>query len=118
MKAERVLDAILELSLNIRYAAVHHRDGEPVLRERTGVAGASPDSERWDELVVNPVILELARRRGNVDADGLDYVLVRYGRFFNLILPFESGHVSIVCEPDMDPLPLIPLIRDAIRRVA
>jgi hypothetical protein len=115
MKAERVLDAIMELSPNVRYAAVHHRDGEPVLRERAGVTGASSDVERWDELVVNPALLDLARRRGNLDADGLEFVLVRYGRFFNLILPFEHGHVSVVCEPGADPLPLIPAIRNALR---
>lgn len=116
MRGEKLLDAILELSPTIRYAAVHVGAGEPLLRERAGGSvGTAADSERWDELVVNPVLIELAARRGDVDCDGLDYVLVRYRRFYNLVLPLERGHLSVVIEPDGEPLPLIPALREIAR---
>jgi len=112
MQGEKLLDAILELSPTIRYGALHLGGGEPLLRERQGSAGASAESERWDELVVNPVLVELASRRGEVDCGGLDYLLVRYRRFFNLVLPLDGGHLSVVLDPDADPLPLVSRIRE------
>ncbi len=119
MKGELLLDAILKLHPQIRYAALHLGRGEPLLRERQGVVGATSDSERWDELVVNPVLLELARRRGDVDCDGLDYLLVRYRRFFNLVLALDGGHLSVVLEPDAEPLSLVrPILEVAAQHGA
>ena len=111
MRGEKLLDAILELSPAIRYAALHVGGGEPLLRERVGTSGAA-ESERWDELVVNPTLIELATRRGDVDCDGLDYLVVRYRRFFNLVLPLDGGHLSVLVDPDADPLPLVRPIRE------
>jgi len=116
MKGEKLLDAILELSPTIRYAALHLGGGEPLLRERQGSAGASAESERWDELVVNPVLVELASRRGDVDCGGLDYLVVRYRRFFNLVLPLDGGHLSVVLDPEADPLPMISPIREIAQK--
>jgi len=116
MKGEKLLESILELSPTIRYAALHLGGGEPLLRERHGAPGASADSERWDELVVNPALIELASRRGDVDCDGLSYLLVRYGRFFNLVLPLDGGHLSVVLDPGSDPLPLVSPIREVAQK--
>lgn len=116
MKGEKLLDAILELSPLVRYAALHLGGGEPLLRERTGTAEANAsEGERWEELVVNPVLVELAARRGDVDCGGLDYLVVRYHRFFNLVLPLDGGHLSVLVDPDADPLPLIGPIREISR---
>lgn len=112
MQGEKLLDAILELSPTIRYAALHH-GGEPLLRERVGTASAgAAEAERWDELVVNPTLIELAARRGDVDCDGLDYLVVRYRRFFNLVLPLALGHLSVIVEPAGDPLALVRSLRE------
>jgi hypothetical protein len=40
----------------------------------------------------------LTTQRGDIDAGGLRYVLVRYGNFFQLVLPVPGGHVSIALE--------------------
>lgn len=111
MKGESLLDAILELSPIIRYAALHLGGGEPLLRERPGTSPLAAEGERWDELVVNPALIELASRRGDVDYGGLDYLVVRYRRCTNLVLPLDGGHLSVLLEPDADPLPLVPPIR-------
>lgn len=116
MKGESLLDAILELSPVIRYGALHLGGGEPLLRERPNAAPGSAEGERWDELIVNPVLIELASRRGDVDYGGLDYLVVRYRRCTNLVLPLDGGHLSVLIDPDADPLPLVGPIRDIARR--
>ena len=38
-------------------------------------------------------------------------MLVRYGRFFQLVHRVPGGHVSISIEPEADPLALVPQVR-------
>jgi hypothetical protein len=112
MRAEELLDALLELTPAIRYAAIHPGSGQPVFRQRLGVTDpSSADSDYWEEILVNPTLLDMARRRGDVDCGGLEYVMVRYGHFTQLVLPLARGHVSVCFEPIADPVPLLPAIR-------
>jgi hypothetical protein len=113
MRAEELLDALLELTPSIRYAAIHPGSGQPVFRQRLGLADpSSADSDYWEEVLVNPTLLDLARRRGDVDCGGLEYVMVRYGHFTQLVLPLAHGHVSVCFEPIADPVPLLPALRN------
>lgn len=116
MKGESLLDEILELSPIIRYAALHLGGGEPLLRERVGTPAGAAEGERWDELVVNPALIELASRRGAVDLDGLDYLVVHYRRATNLVLPVDGGHLSMLLEPAADPLPLVASLKAVASR--
>jgi hypothetical protein len=112
MRAEELLDALLELTPSIRYAAIHPGSGQPVFRQRMGISvPSSADSDYWEEVLVNPTLIELARRRGDVDCGGLQYVLVRYGQFSQLVLPLERGHVSVCFETNADPVALLPVVR-------
>jgi hypothetical protein len=45
--------------------------------------------------VVNPVVLEITRRRGNLDLDGVRYVVIRYGLQYQVVFPYRKGHISI-----------------------
>jgi hypothetical protein len=65
---------------------------------------SAPESDRYEELLVNPTILTLTRQRGNIDCGGLGYVVVRYGNFFQFVAPIEGGHVSVAFDPDADPI--------------
>jgi len=48
-----------------------------------GTEGASSSkTDKYEELLVNPVIITIARQRGNIDCGGLERVLIRYGSFF------------------------------------
>ena len=88
----------------MRYVAVY-RHGELSLRQRPDLSRApAPESDRYEELLVNPTVLTLTRQRGGIDCGGLDYVVVRYGNFFQFIVPIEGGHVSVAFEPDADPI--------------
>ena len=101
---ERLMDALLDLIPQVRYVAVC-RHGELFMRQRLDLNLASaPESDRYEELLVNPTLLTLTRQRGDIDCGGLHYVVIRYGNFFQLVAPIEGGHVSVVFEPDADPI--------------
>ena len=93
-----MIDKILGLSHNIRYVAIYN-DGHLERRSKPNTSGASSsETDRYEELLVNPTLLKLASQRGNIDCGGLDYLLVRYGNFFQFVLPTRRGHVSVCIE--------------------
>ena len=101
---EHLIDALFDLSPQVRYVAIY-RHGELSLRQRPELSLASAaESDRYEELLVNPTLLTLTRRRGEIDCGGLDYVVVRYGNFFQFVVPIEGGHASVAFEPDADPI--------------
>ena len=103
------------ISPDIRYVALY-RHGELHLAERPGVADASSaESDRYEELLVNPTLVTLSRQRGNIDCGGLEFLLIRYGNFFQLVHPVDDGHLSVAIEPAADPLALLGHIRAAAR---
>ena len=102
MNDDAILDRLFQVSPHVRYAAIR-RGGTVALRQREGVADASAaESDRYEELLVNPALLTLATQRGNIDCGGLRYVLVRYGRFFQFVRAIPDGHVSVSLEPGSD----------------
>ena len=72
---------------------------------------SSGESDRYEELLVNPAVLTLTEQRGDIDCGGLEFVLIRYGRFFQLVHRVPGGHVSISIEPVADPLALVAQVR-------
>jgi hypothetical protein len=109
-----MFDAVFAVSPAIRYVAVG-RGQDVQLRERPGLADASSgESDRYEELLVNPTLITLARQRGDIDCGGLDYLVVAYGSFFQLVLPVEDGHVSVAIERSQSPTELVEAIREAI----
>jgi len=105
-----VAEAVLAAAPSLRYVAASV-DGELVTRAAPGRENASgAESDWYEEVLVNPTILGLAARRGAIGCGGLDYVLVRYGHFYQLLLPVTGGHVSVCIEPDANPIELIPAL--------
>lgn len=107
---------IFNLSTEIRYVAIY-RDGRLSTQSKAGSAGASgEESDRYEELLVNPSLLKLASQRGNIDCGGLNYLIVRYGNFFQFVLPMSWGHVSVCFEPSANPVEVgekvVHLVRD------
>lgn len=95
-------EAIFEVGPHIRYVAFG--DGQRIeTTEREGITGASDaDSDFFEELLVNPALLTLARQRGELDCGGLRHLIVGYGNFNQVIVPARSGHVSVCVERDAD----------------
>ena len=69
-------DEVFAISPDVRYVAVAH--GQQVdVRSRPGLRHASGnDSDRYEELLVNPALLVLTTQRGNIDCGGLRYLIV------------------------------------------
>jgi hypothetical protein len=104
IESSLMIDRIFALSNSIRYVAIY--DGDQLeTKSKSGTIGASgSESDRYEELLVNPTLLTLASQRGNIDCGGLRYILVRYGNFFQFVLPTRSGHISVCIESDADPI--------------
>jgi hypothetical protein len=103
-----------DLGREVRYVAVY-RSGALRLIERPGLANASAaESDRYEELIVNPTLLTLTRQRGDIDCGGLDYVIIRYGNFVQTVHPVPDGHVSVAFETDADVPPLVARARELI----
>ena len=114
MNVDEIMSSAFALGDHIRYVAI--ADGPDVsLRERAGLSDASSgDSDRYEELLVNPTLLLLTRQRGEIDCGGLRYVIVRYGNFAQVVVPNPAGgHVSVAVAAGHDPVE----VGDAIQRL-
>jgi hypothetical protein len=94
--------AIFDLGPQIRYVAFG--EGQRVeTAQRDGIADASDaSSDFFEELLVNPTLLTLARQRGELDCGGLRHVIVAYGNFNQVVVPAAWGHVSVCVEREAD----------------
>jgi hypothetical protein len=116
MKVDKVIDRCFAASKDVRYVAVYI-DGDLSSRERAGLSAASSsDSDKYEELLVNPTLIKLASQRGNIDCGGLKFLLVRYGNFFQFIYPLKNGHVSVALEPSCDTNSISQVLMDAIEQ--
>ena len=106
-----VSDQIFSVSKAIRYVALY-RGGSLTSAQRSGLAGASAsESDRYEELFVNPSLLALARQRGNLDCGGAHFVIVGYGNFHQLVIDLPDGHVSVCFELDSNPIAHVEQIK-------
>ena len=108
------IESIFALSKDIRHVAVY-KEGALVSSVREGVVDASgAESDKYEELIVNPTILTLVKQRGDIDCGGANYVIIRYGNFYQFVAPIEGGHVSVCIEPHANPLVLAEPILKAV----
>ncbi len=99
-----MIERIFQVSESIRYVAIY-KHGLLESRSKLNTSDtSSPDSDRYEELLVNPTLLKLATQRGNIDCGGLEFLLVRYGNFFQFVLPTSWGHVSVCIDKKADPI--------------
>lgn len=96
---EKIIQPLFNLSKGIRYVAIYRR-GELTTSSRPDLAGASSfESDKYEEIIVNPTLLTLLRQRGEIDCGGIEYVIIRYGNFFQFVCPISGGHISIAFDP-------------------
>ena len=111
MSTPKVIERVFALSTDVRYVALRIGDALE-LRQRAELTNASgSESDRYEELIVNPTLLGLTRERGRIDCGGLDFVLVRYGNFFQLVHPIAGGHISVAVSPTANPMFLVEPVR-------
>jgi hypothetical protein len=103
----------------VRYVAVY-RKGRLQMRQRPGLRGASSsESDKYEELIVNPTLLKLVTQRGEIDCGGVKFVVIRYGNFFQTVFPVPDGHVGVGLETTANPPDYVWRIRkilDGVKR--
>ena len=81
----KLVKQLFSISKHIRYVAIYS-EGNLSSEVRSDLKEpSSPDTDRYEELLVNPTLLLLTKQRGDIDCGGCRFVLVRYGNFFQLI---------------------------------
>jgi len=95
---ELLKDKIFSISKDIRYVAIY-KDDKLISSERPGIKNtSSSESDKYEELIVNPTLLKLVTQRGNIDCGGAQYVIIRYGSFYEFVMPLNNGHLSVGIE--------------------
>ena len=113
-RLERLVEQGFGASPRVRYVAAYLH-GVLALRSRSDLQQlGSNESDRYEEIIVNPTLLTLLTQRGNIDCGGLDHVIIRYGHFHALVIPVQGGHVTVSLEPDASLDEEIPVVRVAI----
>ncbi len=109
---EKLSQQLFELEPNIRYVAVNQNGRIVEMEQSPQHPTCNPhETDRMEEMIVNPIVLEITRRRGNIDMNGIRYVVIKYGTQYQLLMPYKEGHVSIGIELEDDP-------REIARKVA
>jgi len=109
--ADRLIDRLFAIGRDVRYVAVY-RGGDLTRRSREDTEGTSSDeTDRYEELLVNPTLLKLAAQRGDIDCGGLDYLLIRYGNFYQYVEAMPWGHLSVCLDQEAPVHTLIESVR-------
>lgn len=102
MDQTQIINKLLNALPEVRYVAIY-KDEKLEMKQKVQTSNnSSSETDRYEELLVNPVILTSARQRGNMDCGGLKYVIVAYGNFFQILKELEGGHISICIEKNSD----------------
>ena len=113
----RLSTQLFRMEPKIRYVSVN-QNGRIVEMEQNPSHPSynSLETDRMEELIVNPIVLELASRRGSIDMNGVAYVIIRYGTQYQLLMPHREGHISIGIELQDDPVEIASKIAAAFLR--
>lgn len=108
---EALKEKVFSVSKDIRYVAIY-ADDKLISGERPGIENtSSSESDKYEELIVNPTLIKLVTQRGNIDCGGAAYVIIRYGSFFELVMPLKNGHLSVGMELTTDLMKTVAAIQ-------
>lgn len=110
----KLIEKIFEISPSIRYVSVYKDDILESKQKENIDNCSSSESDKYEELFVNPTILKIASQRGKVDCGGLEYVIIKYGNFYQLIRNYQNGHVSICIDVKQNPFELQSAISEVL----
>jgi hypothetical protein len=112
---ETLQNQIFSISGDIRYVAIYVDDklisGEKPSLKNT----SSSESDKYEELIVNPTLLKLVVQRGNIDCGGVEYVIIKYGSFFEFVMPIKNGHVSVGIEQHSNIMDITNKIQNLVK---
>jgi len=112
---EKLSGRLFRLEPKIRYVAVNQGGRIVEMEQSPSHPTNNPhETDRMEELIVNPAVLDLTTRRGDIDMDGLRFVIIRYGTQYQLIMPYLDGHLSIGIELQDDPVKIAGKVAAAL----
>ena len=110
-----LIEEIFLISEQIRYVAVYYQQSLTT-SSKDGIENASEaESDKYEELMVYPAVLTLTRQRGDIDCGGLNFLLIRYGNFYQYVAPITAGHLSVCIEPIPEALDIALQIQETAR---
>ncbi len=90
-----VIERVFKEFEEVRYIAIY-KENDLLFKQRDKLENNSEvETDKYEELLVNPTLLKLAKQRGDIDCGGLNFIVIAYGNFYQLIQHIEKGHVSI-----------------------
>jgi hypothetical protein len=112
---EALKNQIFSLSDDIRYVAIYAND-KLISGEKSSISNtSSSESDKYEELIVNPTLLKLVIQRGNIDCGGVEYVIIKYGSFFEFVMPIKNGHVSVGIEQQSNIMEITGRIQNLVK---
>lgn len=107
-----IITEIFKLSEHIRYIAININNqlSSAVAPSLENVS--SSETDKYEELLVNPTLLFLIKKRGDIDCGGCEYIIIRYGNFFQFVRFLDQGHLSVGIQPYADVMAVVSLIND------
>ena len=103
----QIIDDLFNFLLEIRYVAIY-QNAELTFKQRKQTSdSSSSETDKYEELLVNPTLLTIARQRGNIDCGGLRFIILGYGNYYQLVKEIKNGHISICLEKNVD-LTIVP----------
>ena len=111
---ESLKEKIFAISKDIRYVAIY-TDDKLISSQRPRIEKTSnSESDKYEELIVNPTLLKLVTQRGNIDCGGAAYVIIRYGSFYEFVMPLKNGHLSVGIESSSNLMSIVEAIQNLV----
>ena len=110
----KLIEKISQITDSIRYVSIYQDNILESWQRDDLIEPSSSDSDKYEELLVNPTILKIAKQRGDIDCGGLDFVIIKYGSFFQLIREIKNGHISVCIDKSANPIDIEPQINYAL----
>lgn len=112
MDKNKIIERVFKEFEEVRYVAVY-KENDLLFKQKGELDNNSEvETDKYEELLVNPVLLKLAEQRGNIDCGGVNFIIIGYGNFYQLIQHIENGHVSICLDLKSDATKLAKKIID------
>ena len=102
MDKEKIIASLFDEFPEIRYVAIYIENDLVYRQKEKTPDSSSADTDKYEELLVNPALLKLASQRGNIDCGGLNHLIVGYGNFYQIVKSLPNGHISICVELESD----------------
>lgn len=113
--AARLIEEIFALG-RVGYVALESA-GQVLMRTAPElVSDTTPETNFYEELLVNPTLVKLVSQRAQLDCGGLRYIAIGYGHFMQFVMPTRTGHISIGVPRGTQPAEFADRVQNILRQ--